>query len=81
MIFNSDYHHDDILKVLNKFIQAFELKYAAAFPDCKIFLNIAIEGWKLASLEKSLVLAWRQRYFLFWPYSVLAYSFAACIVN
>ena len=45
-----DLHPDDTLKAFNEFIQSFYLRYEAQYPDPpKVFIDAAIERWKLAN--------------------------------
>ena len=46
--FDPDCHPEDTLKASDDFIQRFELRYDAQFPNPpKGFLNAAIKWWKL----------------------------------
>ena len=48
LYFDPDLHPDDNLRAFDKFIQCFELRYDAQYPDPpKISLDSAIERWKL----------------------------------
>ena len=47
LYFDPDCHPDDTLKAFNEFVQDFELRYDAKFPDPpKVSLESAIERWK-----------------------------------
>ena len=47
LFFNPNKHPEDTLKVFDEFTQAFELRYAAQFPDPpKVSMDAAIERWK-----------------------------------
>ena len=48
--FDPDLHPDDTLRAFDEFIQNFELRYDAQYPDPpKTSLDAAIERWKLAN--------------------------------
>ena len=48
LYFDPDLHPDDTLQSFNEFIQRFELRYDAQYPDPpKVSLDAAIEDWKL----------------------------------
>ena len=47
LYFDPDEHPDNTLKAFNEFIETFELRYDAQFPDPpKVSLDSAIERWK-----------------------------------
>ena len=48
LVFDPDLHPDDTLKAFNEFIQTFELRYEATYPDPpKSSLDVAIERWRI----------------------------------
>ena len=48
--FDPDCHPEDTLKAFDEFVQRFELRYDAQFPDPpKVSMDSAIERWKLCS--------------------------------
>ena len=50
IIFDPDKHPEDTLKAINEFIQVFDLRYNAQFPDPpKVSLDASIERWKVAN--------------------------------
>jgi hypothetical protein len=50
LYFDPDLHPDDTLRAFDEFIQSFELRYDAQYPDPpKTSLDGAIERWKLAN--------------------------------
>ena len=53
LYFDPDLHPDDTLRAFDEFIQSFELRYDAQYPDPpKTSLDAAIERWKLANDDK-----------------------------
>ena len=47
LCFDPNIHPDDTLKCFNEFIQSYELRYDAEYPDPpKVSLDAAIERWK-----------------------------------
>ena len=53
LYFDPDLHPDDTLRAFDEFIQSFELRYDAQYPDPpKTSLEAAIERWKLANDDK-----------------------------
>lgn len=50
LYFDPDSHPDDTLKAFNEFIQSYELRYEAQYPDPpKVSLDSAIERWKFTN--------------------------------
>ena len=50
LLFDPTNHPDDSLKAFNEFVQTFQLRYAAQFPDPpKVSLDAAINRWKIAN--------------------------------
>ena len=50
LFFDPDHHPDDTLKSFVEFIQDFELRYSATYPDPpKVSLDAAINRWKLSN--------------------------------
>lgn len=46
--FDPDHHPDDTLKAFHEFVQDFELRYEASYPDPpKVSLDTALERWRL----------------------------------
>ena len=57
LYFDPDHHPDDTLKSFVEFVQDFELRYSATYPDPpKVSLDLAINRWKLANGNKDLSL-------------------------
>ena len=49
LIFDPDLHPDDTLKAFNEFIQTFQLRYDATYPDPpKVSIDVAMERWLLS---------------------------------
>ena len=70
MHFDPDHHPNDLLKAFSEFVQDFELRYDAKFPDPPmVSLDSAMERWKLLNGEKkpsladydSIVNEWKSR--------------------
>ena len=68
--FDPDHHPNDLLKAFSEFVQDFELRYDAKFPDPpKVSLDSAMERWKLLHEDKkpsltdydSIVDEWKSR--------------------
>ena len=52
--FDPDLHPDNTLKAFNDFLQDFELRYAASYPDPpKVSLDAAIQRWKITNGDKN----------------------------
>ena len=52
LYFGPDNHPDDTLKAFLEFVQDYELRYAATYPDPpKVSLDSAIHRWKLGHAE------------------------------
>ena len=50
LFFDPDQHPDETLKAFNEFVQTFELRYDATYPDPhKVSMDSIIERWKLAN--------------------------------
>ena len=48
--FDPDHHPEDTLKAFDEFVQRFELRYDAQYPDPpKVSMDAAIERWKLGT--------------------------------
>ena len=55
LYFNPDLHPDNTLKKFNEFIQTYQLRYEAQYPDPpKVPMDSAIERWKLANPDTKL---------------------------
>ena len=53
LFFDPDQHPEDTLKSFEQFIQSFELRYYAQYPDPpKVSLEAAIERWKITHTVK-----------------------------
>ena len=51
--FDLDHHPNDLLEAFIKFVQDFEMRYDAKFPDpSKVSLGSPIERWKLLNEDK-----------------------------
>ena len=51
--FDPDIHPDDTAKAFNEFIQDFELRYNAKYPDpSKVSLEAAIQRWQFLNVDK-----------------------------
>ena len=51
LYFDPNEHPEDTLKAFEEFIQAFELRYNAQYPDPpKVSMDAAIERWKVANI-------------------------------
>ena len=54
LFFDPDKHPEDTLKAFQEFIQTFELRYHAQYPDPpKVSLDSAVERWKVANTTES----------------------------
>ena len=54
LFFDPDKHSEDTLKAFQEFIQTFELRYHAQYPDPqKVSLDSAVERWKVANTTES----------------------------
>ena len=55
MYYDPDIYPDDTLKAFNEYIQMYELRYDAQYPDPpKVLLDAAIERWKLTAGAKDM---------------------------
>ena len=55
MYFDPDIYPDDTLKAFNEYIQMYEIRYDAQYPDPpKVLLDAAIERWKLTAEAKDM---------------------------
>ena len=58
LFFDPDRHPDDTLKSLVEFVQDFEHRYAATYPDPpKVSLDAAINRWNTINADKTPTLA------------------------
>ena len=54
LLFDPNNHPDDSLKAFTEFIQTFELRYTARFPDPpKVSLDAALNRWKVANTTEA----------------------------
>ena len=54
LFFDPTNHPDDTLKAFTEFIQTFQLRYAAQFPDPpKVSLDAALQRWKIANVSEA----------------------------
>ena len=54
LYFDPDLHNEDTLKAFNEFIQMFELRYNANYPDPpRMSMDSALERWKMANDNKA----------------------------
>ncbi len=54
LFFEPDHHPDDTLKSFVEFVQDYELRYSATYPDPpKVSLDSAIQRWKLGKDNKA----------------------------
>ena len=54
LFFDPDDHPEDTLKSFNEFIQVFELRYNAQYPDLpKVSLDAAIQRWKFTNATQA----------------------------
>ena len=57
LYFDPDLHPEDTLKQFDEFVNRFELRYAAQYPDPpKVSIDSAMERWKIVNVDKKISL-------------------------